>query len=88
VNYEVPNSFTASELNRELARKINDARVNPQFPFAGKFVGISGAKGVAVAEEMDELIRRLRPVGADLRQSLCVELGPDYDQVQEIWGAQ
>jgi hypothetical protein len=80
-------SLTVAELNRELARKINqEARDNPPSPLAGKFVGISSGQLVAVADDMDELVQRLLQVEADPRQSLCLEVGLDYGQVQEIWG--
>ena len=80
-------SAGVSELNRELARKINEeARDNPQSPFAGKFVGLLSGRVVAVAEVLDDLVERLRQVEADPRQSLCFEVGLDYGAVQEIWG--
>ena len=41
---------------------------------------------MAVANDLDELVERLRQVEADPLQSLCVEVGLDYGQVQEIWG--
>jgi hypothetical protein len=76
-----------SEVNRELARSINEgARDNPHSPLAGKFVGILGGQIVAVADDLDELVERLRPIQADPRQSLCLEVGLAYGQVQEIWG--
>jgi len=38
----MPTSSAVSELNHELARKINeDARDDPAAPFAGKSVGIT-----------------------------------------------
>jgi hypothetical protein len=83
----VSTSQAISELDRELARKINDeARDNPQSPLAGKFVGIIEGRVAAVADDLDELVRRLRQVNADPRQVLCLEVGLDYSQVQEIWG--
>ena len=83
----MPTSLAVSELNRELARKLNEeARGNPQSPLAGKFVGIINGRVVAVASDLDELVQILRQVEADPRQTLCLEVGLDYDQVQEIWG--
>lgn len=76
-----------SELNREVARRINEeARDNPRFAFAGRFVGIMNGQVVAVAADLDELVQRLSLVGADPGQTLCLEVGLDYGQVQEIWG--
>src|SRR5437868_3699002 len=40
-------SSTLAELNRNLARKINEeARINPQSPYANKFVGIADGQVV------------------------------------------
>jgi hypothetical protein len=76
-----------SDLNRELARRINEeARGNPQSPFAGKFVGIVNGQVAAVGDDLDELVQRLRQVEADPHQTLCLEVGLDYGQVQDIWG--
>ncbi len=87
VNPAMSTSLTASELNRDLAQKLNEeVRDNPQSPFAGKFVGFSGGQVVAVADDLDELVQRLRRVEADPHQSLCFEAALDYGQVQEIWG--
>ena len=79
-------SLAVSDRNRELARKINEeARHDPQSPFAGKFVGIVNGQVLAVAGDLDELVQRLRQVAADPSQALCLEAGLDYDAVQEIW---
>jgi hypothetical protein len=40
---------------------------------------------VAVGDDLDDVIERLRQTGADPRESLCFEAGLDYSQVQEIW---
>jgi len=86
VKSAMPTSLAVSDLNRELARKINEeARNDPQSPFAGKFVGIVNGQVLAVAGDLDELVQRLSQVQADLRQSLCLEVGIDYDEVQQIW---
>jgi hypothetical protein len=75
------------ELNRELARKINEeARSSPYSPYQGKFVGITNGQVVAVANDLDELVGCLRQQGADLRHTFCLEVGLDYEEVQEIWG--
>ena len=79
-------SRAVSDLNHELARKINEeAHNDPQSPFAGKFVGIVNGQIMAVAGDLDGLVQRLRQVEADPRQALCLEVGLDYDEVQEIW---
>jgi hypothetical protein len=75
------------DLNRELARRlIEEARNNPQSPYAGKFVGIADGRVVAVADDWDELARRLRQAEPDPAKALCLEVGADYDAAQEIWG--
>lgn len=80
-------SNTVQERNRELARKINEeARGNPQSPFLGKFVGIANGAVVVVADNWDEVAERLRQVEPDVHNTLCLEVGVDYDAVQEIWG--
>ncbi|GEM_PF-5888188 len=46
---------TVQEVNRELARQINqEARTNPQSPYANKFVGIANGK-VVVADDLPSL---------------------------------
>lgn len=80
-------SNSVQERNRELARQINEeARRNPQSPCAGKFVGIANGAVVVVADNWDEIAQRLRPVEPDVRNTFCLEVGVDYDAVQEIWG--
>ncbi len=80
-------SKTVQELNRELAKKlIEEGRTNPQSVYAGKFVGIANGQVVAVADNWDELARRLRQAEPDLSKTFGVEVGRDYDVVEEIWG--
>jgi hypothetical protein len=81
------NSSSVQERNREAARQIGaEARTNPQSPYAGKFVGIANGQVVAVADNWDELARRVREAEPDHRKAFCFEVGRDYDAVQEIWG--
>ncbi|HUY31727.1 MAG TPA: hypothetical protein VMV69_03030 [Pirellulales bacterium] len=55
--------------NRELARQINEeARRNPHSPYAGKFAGIANGQIVVVADDLEEMARRLEkiePAGFD-----------------------
>ena len=75
------------ELNRELAREINEeALKNPQSPYAHKFVGIANGQVVVVAVELDELARRLRQIEPDPTKTVSVEASRDYTVVEEIWG--
>jgi hypothetical protein len=83
----VSTSLRVSDLNRELAKQLNDEALrDPQSPFAGKFVGIVNGQVAAVAGDLDELIQILRQAEAELSDTLCVEVGLDYGQVQDIWG--
>jgi len=87
VKSAMPTSLAVSDLNCELARKINEeARNDPQSPFAGEFVGIVNGQVLEVADDLDELVQRLRQAQANLSQALCLEVGIDYDEVQQIWG--
>jgi hypothetical protein len=77
---------SVQELNRELARKlIEEDRSNPQAAYRGKFVGIANGQVVAVADNWDDLARQLRRVEPDPTKTFAVEIGRDYDAVQEIW---
>ncbi len=78
---------TVQDRNRELARKINEeARRNPQSPYANKFVGIANGQVVVVADNFDEMIRRLRQAEPDPTKTFGVEASRDYSVVEEIWG--
>ena len=72
--------------NEALARQINDeARANPQSPFAGKFVGIANGKVVVVADNWRDVSARLRQIEPDPLRCYCLEASADYDAVREIW---
>jgi hypothetical protein len=78
---------TVQDLNRELARRINaEARSNPQSPYANKFVGIANGQVVVVADDLDDLARRLRQAEPDPTKTFSVEASRNYDEVHEIWG--
>jgi hypothetical protein len=75
------------ELNRQLARQINEEALrNPQSPYAHKFVGIANGPVVVVADDWEEMIRRLRQAEPDPTKTFCVEASRDYTQVEYIWG--
>lgn len=83
----MPATSTVQDLNRELARRINvEARSNPQSPYANKFVGIANGLVVVVADNLDDLARRLRQAEPDPTKTFCVEASRDYDEVHTIWG--
>jgi hypothetical protein len=77
---------TVEELNRELADRIaEEGRNNPQHPYFGKFVGIAHGQVVVAADDWDQVLCRLRKVEPDPSKTFGVEVGPDYDEVIEIW---
>jgi hypothetical protein len=72
--------------NRELARQINEeARRNPQSLYAGKFVGIANGQVVVVADDLEEMARRLEQIEPEPARCFSVEASRDYDEVVEIW---
>ena len=72
--------------NRELARQINEeARRNPQSPYANKFVGIANGQVVVVADDLQDMTRRLRQAEPNPHNCFWVEASRDYDEVHEIW---
>jgi hypothetical protein len=78
---------TVQDLNRELARRINaEARSNAQSLYASKFVGIANGQVVTVAEDLDDVVRRLRQIEPDPRKCFFIEASRDYSEVHEIWG--
>jgi hypothetical protein len=76
---------TVQELNRELADKINvEARSNPQSQYANKFVGIANGQVVVVADDAEEMVKRLRQIEPDPAKTFSVEASRDYGEVIEI----
>jgi hypothetical protein len=83
----MPSADTAEDPNRALARQINqEARSDPQSPYANKFVGIANGKVVVVADDLDTMVRRLRQVEPDPTKTCCIEASRDYAVIEEIWG--
>lgn len=77
---DVPN------LNRQLAKKLlHDATNNANSQYSGKFVGIANGQVVAIADDWDELARRLHQVEPDPTKTFGVEVGRDYSEVHQIW---
>jgi hypothetical protein len=73
------------ERNRELAQKLlDDAKADPKSPYLGRFVGIANGRVVVVADDWDELARRLRQAEPDPSKTLSVEVGRDYSQIHKI----
>lgn len=74
------------EVNQQLASRINEqARKDPQSPYAGKFVGIANGQVVVVADNAEEMSCRLRQIEPDPRKCYGVEASRDYTVVEEIW---
>ena len=77
---------TVQACNRELADRINEeARRDPQSPYANKFVGIANGQVVVVADDLGEMLRCLRQIEPDLAKTFSVEASRDYDEAHEIW---
>lgn len=79
---------TIEQLNRELAQRlIDEAKRDPQSVYMNKYVGIANGQIVVVADDLDEAARQLDQIEPDPRNTFCLEIGPDYDKVYEIWGS-
>jgi hypothetical protein len=76
-----------SEINERLVIQINqEARQNPNSPYAGKLVGIANGKVVVVATSWREVMDALRQVETDPAKCRCIDASADYDRIEEIWG--
>ena len=79
---------TILQLNRDLADKlVEEAKHDPQSPYAGKKVGFANGQVVVVSDDWDEIGRQLRLVEPDAAKRYCIEIGADYGGVHEIWEA-
>ena len=79
---------TIQEINSELAGKLYDeAQRDPQSPYAGKKVGLANGKVVVVADDWDEVDRRLEQAESDPSKMFCIDMAVDYKKVEYIWGA-
>jgi hypothetical protein len=77
---------TIEQLNREVAlRLIDEAKRDPQSVYMDKYVGIANGQIVVIADELDEAVRQLDQIEPDPGKTFCLEIGPDYDKVFEIW---
>ena len=74
-------------VNEELARQINqEAKRNPNSPYAGKLVGIAHGQVIVVADSWSEVVERLRQAEPDPAKCYCLDASADYERVDEIWG--
>ncbi len=72
--------------NRQRAEElIEEVRINPQSPYANKFVGIANGQVVVVADDLDQLVRGLEDAEPDPSKTFWVEPSRDYSEVVEIW---
>ena len=79
-------SSTVQDVNRQLAQRINEeARGNPQSPYANKWVGIAYGQVVVVADTLDAMSRRLDQIEPDPSKTFGLAASEDPDEVHEIW---
>jgi len=72
--------------NRDLALRINDeARNDPQSPYAGKFVGIVNGQVVVVTDDAESLYYRLAEIEPDPRRVFGLDAGHDPSKIDYIW---
>ena len=77
---------TVQEVNRELARKINEEALrDPQSPYVHKFVGIANGQVVVIADDFESMIQRLRKIEPDPQKTFGVEASHDYSIVEHVW---
>jgi hypothetical protein len=68
------------------AKSMKRRKETPKSPYANKFVGIANGKVVVVADDIEEMVERLRQIEPDPTRTFCVEASRDYDEVHEIPG--
>jgi hypothetical protein len=72
--------------NRELAERINEeARNDPNSPYAGKWVGIANGQVVVVTDDPESLYYRLKEIEPDPRRVYGVDAGHDPNKVEYVW---
>src|SRR5262249_10607437 len=82
----MPDSQAPRTASEELALKLDEeARANPDSPYAGKLVGIVHGKIVVVTDDRDELYRRLEEVEPDAEERYIVQPGEDFYLTHDIW---
>jgi hypothetical protein len=74
------------KLNRELGERIiEEARKDPQSPYAGKLVGIANGQVVVVTDDGQSLYYRLQEIEPDHRRVFWVDTNHDPEKVEYIW---
>jgi hypothetical protein len=82
----MPLATPVFEANQELAFRINqEARANPQSPYAGKYVGLANGEVVVVTDDFESMISKLRQIEPDPRKCYGLEASEDLTKVHEIW---
>lgn len=77
------------DLNEALARKIHEeARRNPNSPYANKCVAIFNGQDIVAADDWDELDRLLEEREPVPEDCLCAWIDPNthFGEENEIWG--
>ena len=83
----MPDVRTVQQLNRELAKKINEEALrNTQSPYANKYVGLANGQVVVVADDLEELVNGLQQAEPDPAKTFGIEASRDYTVVEYIWG--
>jgi hypothetical protein len=84
----MPNLFVQSDANRALARQINqEARSDPDSPYAGKYVGIACGRVVVADPDLAIVVDALSKAEPDRSKRMFIEASADYDSAHEIWWA-
>jgi hypothetical protein len=74
------------KLNRDLAEQVNqEARINPDSPYSGKFVGIANGRVVAVSADEAEVDLALDKIESDPKRVFIVDTTLDPNHVEYIW---
>jgi len=74
--------------NETRFRDINrEARSNPHSPYAGKWIGMLGGEIVAIADDAEETLAKLRGIAPDPTSGLVFFGNGDYDTTDFIWSA-
>lgn len=84
----MPDPNSIQDLNEALARKIHEeARRNPQSPYANKCVAVINGQDVVAADDWDELDRLLREIKPNPEKCLCARIDPNthFGAENEIW---
>lgn len=72
--------------NWEFARQLSrEARANPDSPYAGKFVGVSGQQVVALADTPEALDGALAALNCNRDDCMVIDTNYDHDRTMMVW---